>query len=63
MKILKQLLLLLLIAAADIVLIAIMLFVFFFIEFTIGCQQRTNNSRQVAEYADTLIAELSAREK
>ena len=63
MKFVKKLLGLLLIAVLDALLVAVMLFVFLFIGLTNGWQQRADGSQQVAEYADELIAKLSAAEK
>lgn len=63
MKFVKKLLGLLLIAVLDALLVAVMLFVFLFIELTNDWQRNADNSRQIAEYADELIAELSASEK
>ena len=63
MKFVKKLLGLLLIVVLDALLIAVMLFVFGFIGLTNGWQQRADGSQQVAEYADELIAKLSAAEK
>jgi CHASE3 domain sensor protein len=63
MKFVKRLLALLLIVVLDALLIAVMLFVFGFIGLINGWQQRADGSQQVAEYADELIAKLSAAEK